>query len=226
MGNSSSKASSPTNARPSSTSPPAACANKDDALLAADLAPLSLHDTLDPSSAQHALPFDILALVVSEADRADLPAWCLVSSAFDRIAHPLLWREVTLADGAEMARVLLALSQSATSLVCFSVSARSSCMTDPRRLVQSRDPTPSILQRTLFLSLPSRITRSSRLLLHDLFTFRRLGTQARHHLTAHAADDHLATLAAVWYITRPDLLISSFGHCGSTMSAFDLIGLM
>lgn len=92
---------------------PVVCSNEDDdALLAAALASLSVHDALDPSWLSPlvpSLPFDVLVLVVSEVDHADLPAWCLASAAFDRIARPLLWREVSFADNAVMRKVLAAL---------------------------------------------------------------------------------------------------------------------
>lgn len=206
----------------SNTPPSTVCSNDDDdALLAADLALLSLRDALDSSPLQPALPFDVLTLIVSEADRADLPAWCLVSSAFARIARPLLWREVSFADGAVMLRVLLALCQSDVQPVSLSAVWRSAVrVPDLDRLTQQPLDSTSLFQHTVFLSLPSLIKRSSFVLLHHLFAFRRSEAELGPHLTVHVADRGLVSLATAWYITRPELFIVDLGQCGcSTRSS-------
>lgn len=78
----------------------------DDASTPPPLSPLS-----------RAMPFEIVSLIIKESERADLQAWCLVSRGCDRVARPLLWREVTFKDGVSALGTLQSLSSYVRSLL-------------------------------------------------------------------------------------------------------------
>lgn len=55
-------------------------------------------------------PFEIIVMIIGESEREDLPAWCLVSSDFDRGARPLLWRELAFEDEEDVVRTMESIS--------------------------------------------------------------------------------------------------------------------
>lgn len=55
------------------------------------------------------MPEELVEMIVREAEHEDLAPWCLVSKHYLAVAGPLLWREVTFQDDAQLIRVLSAL---------------------------------------------------------------------------------------------------------------------
>lgn len=114
-----------------------------------------------PTPLTCAIPFELLSMIIAESERSDLPAWCLVSSVCDRVARPLLWREVTFKDEVVALRTLKNVRWSLDDHLDGCAYARD----------QLSDP--SLLRATRYLRLPPDPEYTLLEVLFESFAFRR-----------------------------------------------------